>query len=252
MVNHKKLEATLLAIYEDVEEKSTAQFLILPPVMSYEGGKKTWFLWNEFTYTSLVKSLIAYINRFKRTNIALYDWVELREEAERLISHTYIPYYIGHEEGLEDLSCWKDPEEKGAEHTYLFFDSTRGWYTKGYQGEFSNHLFKQYSEDELRKNIITVEDGKVFFKNSSEPLDGNGKYVVKENGCVYWKSSAMGRFNHTSLTKGRRVLAAGWMKFKDNSLACINANTGHYKTSSKQFQYLLDYFKKRGLEAKKC
>lgn len=90
---------------------------------------------------------------------------------------------------------------------------------------------------------------------SSEKRDGSGKeqhilkdqtyiYVLDHQGRLYLQIKNRGKTNHTSLSNGHAVLAAGSLKVKDGKVIAVDTFSGHYKPTEVQLMTFLNFLKK--------
>lgn len=69
-------------------------------------------------------------------------------------------------------------------------------------------------------------------------------YVLDYKGQLYLQIKNRGKTNHTSLSRGHAVLAAGSLKVKDGKIISIDTFSGHYKPTKTQLITLLEFLKK--------
>lgn len=226
---------------KELFNNSRIDWLILPPLGTNERDKNL-HIQNIKTYDYLVHFVQKFLEEFKESKIALADWVEIVPIVEQLMNFIYQPYYIGREEGLAEVSCWTSSQD--ALKNYQFLDFKTRW-SSDYQTDFRNGSL---SEENARDTIVDLNEGVFqFMTHPNNKPDGYGKYVFKENGCIYWKSITP-FFNHTLLSKGRRILTGGWMLFDKGKLLCFDRGSGHYRTTKESFNYIIDYFKSKKLK----
>ncbi len=186
----------------------------------------------------------------KQPRFIFHSWIELRYWPSKLISFLYTPNYIGAEEGLPEMSCWGNKEHAPENFNYLHFDVDEIW-GADYQDEFSNsknRIPSLMSEEEARKLVIQIKDG-VFVDAKGIKVQGYGKFVLKPNGCLAWREYINeNSHHHTIFNKGKRILAGGWMAFKDGALLCVNRATGHYRSDKVHLDYLISYLESFGIQ----
>lgn len=240
----------LIKAFESASVKGI-EVLILPPIMTIEDNK-IYKDWNESAYSILVKALVEHIGSSPtKTQFLLYRWVELRRPVETLISKIYWPYFVGAEEGLPDLNCWL-PEEKEQDLHFLHFEAER--WLRNEPREFDRYTLSLMSEEKARNFVIIPDHDLLVHRRDRKPVTGYGKYVLKSNGCLYFRDmmeavQTEGQdYTHVSLNKGKKILAGGWMLLKDGEVKCVNRITGHYRADLDHFSYFLSYLEKRNIK----
>lgn len=107
------------------------------------------------------------------------------------------------------------------------------------------------SEAELPKFRVTIENNGLLV--GGEPLgSGIWIYVIDESDQMYItekKITPQGRLQHSSLSAGKPVFAAGFIEFTTTStLFILDNHSGHYRTSGTSIDYVLEWFRKKGLK----
>lgn len=72
-------------------------------------------------------------------------------------------------------------------------------------------------------------------------------YILDSQGSLYLQIKERGKTNHTSLSNGHAVLAAGSLKVKNGKIIAIDTFSGHYKPTKVQLITLLEFLKKSGV-----
>lgn len=224
---------------EEIKQVILPPILKTPPLLEYQSLQ-------DLIYKNLVLSIITFIaNNPNKLKFVLYDWIELNQYANQLIYSIHATdYYIGVEEQLDKLNCWRNYRESIFNLNYLDFDSltfSENYYA--YWHEWEN--FDHYSEKHAREHIVNFKNHSAYFQGKL--AEGYGKFVLKENGCVYWRQFGenIPYITHAFLTKGKRILAGGWIQFHQGKITCLNRSTGHYRTDEEHLQYFIGYLKNR-------
>lgn len=158
--------------------------------------------------------------------------------------------YIGYEEGLEKISCWPkgiNPDDYCQSLQFVKYKSPE----KNYYPLENKKMYM--NEKESRKYIIKKVEGKWYSNNSI--LNGtSGKYVMKQNGCIYYKALAPREdihFKHTYLSGGEPVVSAGVLDFDDNgNIDCSKNHSGHYHPSVNHIEIVADWFRAHNVDCK--
>lgn len=73
-------------------------------------------------------------------------------------------------------------------------------------------------------------------------------YVQDHQGRFYLHIKKRGLINHTSLSNGKAVLAAGGLKVKDGKIIEVDTFSGHYKPTVEQLKTFLKFLEKSGVD----
>lgn len=83
-----------------------------------------------------------------------------------------------------------------------------------------------------------------FSPNPHLLKDQTYMYVFDHQENLYLQIKDRGKTNHTSMSNGHAVLAAGSLKIKNGKIVSIDPFSGHYKTTKIQVINFLEYLKK--------
>lgn len=101
---------------------------------------------------------------------------------------------------------------------------------------------KQIYSDFLQTDQLTNTNTSTI---KNQPLrDGTFMYVLDHLGHLYVQIKNRGKTNHTSLSNGKAVLAAGSLQVKDGKIIAIDTFSGHYKPTELHLANFLTYLKK--------
>lgn len=152
---------------------------------------------------------------------------------------------------------------------------------RGYFMQDCQDIVEYYTAQELATTKATIQDGKIVvpavlsdwlskFTPKSQPKESYRQfletnpasmqdaafkpansekimYVLTTDGTLHLQEKQRGKANHTSLSGGQAVLAAGHMTVVDGKILSIDTSSGHYKPSIRQVITLLETLAKRGV-----
>lgn len=75
----------------------------------------------------------------------------------------------------------------------------------------------------------------------------NFMYVLRTDGSLVIQIKQRGKANHTSLSGGQAVLAAGHIHIVDGKITAIDTSSGHYRPSLTQIMSMLEVLQKSGV-----
>lgn len=108
-----------------------------------------------------------------------------------------------------------------------------------------NAEVEEYYSDFCRDFKISVEED----EHSKYQLeDGNYMYLTDRAGRTYFQIKNRGRTNHTSLSKGEAVLAAGNLKVVNGKIVEVDVFSGHYKPMKHHLVNFLDSLQQKGVD----
>ncbi len=225
--------------------KEGPQNIVIGPLSTNEGVYS--FEQNEMMYMYLVRALLRFVGETDGPYPILmpYNWVQIRAAVDRLISVVFTNYYEGVEEGLPPVNCFTPNEN--FQLPYLHFDREM-LFGSTYRYEFSGKTTKILSEKEARKYIVTVQSDGKFYDVDMNLLEETGKYVFKSNGCIYWKKEEPQYISHVGLTRGKKILSGGWMKFVHGKITCVSRATGHYRANEENVDIVVKYLQRRSID----
>ncbi|KAL8168165.1 hypothetical protein V2J09_009664 [Rumex salicifolius] len=97
-----------------------------------------------------------------------------------------------------------------------------------------------------------VEDGKIVYKMTEEPLHTGSKskwiFVMSASEKLYIGEKKKGKFHHSSFLAGGTTLAAGRLTSEFGVLKSISAYSGHYRPTDDKLDSLMTYLKNHGVK----
>ncbi len=200
---------------------------------------------NEDCIQGVFQSLIEIYSQFKvpQTTVLL-NWV--RSEEYNSFASLLESRYVGYEEALSDINCW--PTNYKRKPVYLRFKKEEYW---------TEDPKSYLSEEDARQYIVTIKDQSFFDAQGQLIKSICGKMVLKKNGCLYLKKfNNLGekslRWSHSALTRGKRILSAGYFVIKNGKLICMTDGSGHYKTRPQHYGQVKDLLKAYDIEVPEC
>lgn len=101
-----------------------------------------------------------------------------------------------------------------------------------------------YLTEVQRQNFKLIFHNTLAYSKEGNLLNGKYLYVLLLEddvlNCYITNSSVLK--NHSYLSAGRPVMAAGILNFSDGNLTCVSNESGHYKPTMSEIRHALGYF----------
>lgn len=165
-----------------------------------------------------------YLNQILIPHYSPAEFADFKEKC------SIVEYYTPKE--LETLAVHFDQEG----HVYTRTPHLNAW--------TANQEMKpqDYYSDFSRQFVL--EEDKDLLQIEYPVRDGSLMYVLDHKGQLYLQMKNRGKINHTSLSNGQAVLAAGGLKIAKGKIIEIDTFSGHYRSTEKQLVNLLVYLEK--------
>ncbi|OWM73396.1 hypothetical protein CDL15_Pgr026495 [Punica granatum] len=102
---------------------------------------------------------------------------------------------------------------------------------------------------------VSLEGGKLFYKQSGEPLHTMGEagdvkwiFVLGTSKTMYVGRKKKGSFQHSSFLAGGAALAAGRLVVKDGILKAAWPHSGHYRPTAENFRDFLSFLQENDVD----
>lgn len=95
------------------------------------------------------------------------------------------------------------------------------------------------------RDSFELENGIESFQSLK---DQTYMYILDHRGHLYLHIKDRGKINHTSLSNGHAVLAAGNLKLEGGKIIAVDTFSGHYKPTDAQLATFLKFLQMRNLD----
>ncbi|XP_038701546.1 IQ domain-containing protein IQM6-like [Tripterygium wilfordii] len=181
----------------------------------------------------------------KARKLALQHWLEAIDPRHRY-GHNLQFYYAKwlHCESKQPFFYWLDIGD-GKE-----VNSERCPRSKLHQ-----QCIKYLGSSERQAYEVTVENGRLVYKQSEKPLDTTGGpidakwiFVLSTSKTLYVGQKCKGKFQHSSFLAGGATLSAGRLVVQDGILKAVWPHSGHYLPTEENFEEFVSYLKEHNVD----
>lgn len=102
---------------------------------------------------------------------------------------------------------------------------------------------------------VVVEDGKLLYQNTMQPLDtieepkgAKWIFVLSTSGTLYVGKKKKGTFQHSSFLAGGATVAAGRIVVENGVLKAVWPHSGHYCPTPENFQDFLSFLRENNVD----
>ncbi|XP_059646453.1 IQ domain-containing protein IQM6-like [Cornus florida] len=181
----------------------------------------------------------------KARKLALQHWLEAIDPRHRY-GHNLQFYYVKwlNCESKQPFFYWLDIGE-GKE---VSFD-------KCPRSKLQQQCIKYLGPTERKAYEVAVDDGKFFYKQTSElldtrkgPKDAKWIFVLSTSKTLYVGQKAKGTFQHSSFLAGGATLSAGRLVVEDGILKAVWPHSGHYLPTEENFKEFMLFLKEHNVD----
>ncbi|HHT0591694.1 TPA: hypothetical protein ACTXXA_000647 [Legionella anisa] len=102
-------------------------------------------------------------------------------------------------------------------------------------------LYNYFSDEQQQAARIKVDDNGLFYNVKNERLSGLFLYVsLPDEQIIFVEDN--GKFFHSALANGKKVLAAGKLELQEGMLIKVSNESGHYMPTDEEMRYMLSQF----------
>ncbi|KAM7523146.1 hypothetical protein LguiA_013048 [Lonicera macranthoides] len=182
----------------------------------------------------------------KGQKLALQHWLEAIDPRHRY-GHNLHFYYAKwlHSQSKEPFFYWLDIGE-GREVNLL---------EKCPRSKLQQQCIKYLGPMERKLYEVVVEDGKLLYQNTMQPLDTIEEpkgtkwiFVLSTSGTLYVGKKKKGTFQHSSFLAGGATVAAGRIVVENGVLKAVWPHSGHYRPTPENFQDFLSFLRENNVD----
>ncbi|PKI71505.1 hypothetical protein CRG98_008022 [Punica granatum] len=182
----------------------------------------------------------------KAQKLALQHWLEAIDPRHRY-GHNLHFYYVKwlHSQSREPFFYWLDVGE-GKEANLV---------DKCSRLKLQQQCIKYLGPVERKAYEVSLEGGKLFYKQSGEPLHTMGEagdvkwiFVLGTSKTMYVGRKKKGSFQHSSFLAGGAALAAGRLVVEDGILKAAWPHSGHYRPTAENFRDFLSFLQENDVD----
>ncbi|KAL3689999.1 hypothetical protein R1sor_016308 [Riccia sorocarpa] len=115
-----------------------------------------------------------------------------------------------------------------------------------------NERIRYLSPAEREQYEVIVEDGKLVYKLSREPVNSTKGdrwiFVMSTDGVLYIGKKERGNLQHSSFLAGAAITSAGRLRVSDGIIKRIEAHSGHYRPTLENFKQVISLLESRGAD----
>ncbi|CAA2954798.1 Hypothetical predicted protein [Olea europaea subsp. europaea] len=182
----------------------------------------------------------------KAQKLALQHWLEAIDPRHRY-GHNLHFYYIR----------WLNSQSK--EPFFYWLDIGEGKEVnlgeKCPRSKLQQQCIKYLGPMERKAYEVSVEHGKLIYKQTGEPLDTTRElkgvkciFVLSTSRTLYVGKKKKGEFQHSSFLAGGATLAAGRMVVENGSLKAVWPHSGHYRPTPENFEDFKSFLRENNVD----
>lgn len=181
----------------------------------------------------------------KAQKLALQHWLEAIDPRHRY-GHNLHFYYVKwlHCQSRQPFFYWLDIGE-GKEVNL----------EKCPRSKLQLQCIKYLGPMERKAYEVVIEDGKLFYKQSgepvhttSEPRDGKWIFVLSTSRVMYVGKKKKGSFQHSSFLAGGAAAAAGRLVVEHGVLKAVWPHSGHYRPTKENFEDFISFLQENDMD----
>ncbi|KAI6685599.1 hypothetical protein NL676_031512 [Syzygium grande] len=181
----------------------------------------------------------------KAQKLALQHWLEAIDPRHRY-GHNLHFYYVKwlHSQSREPFFYWLDIGE-GKEVNL----------EKCPRPKLQLQCIKYLGPMERKAYEVVIEDGKLFYKQSGEPIhttgeprDGKWIFVLSTSRVMYVGKKKKGFFQHSSFLAGGAAAAAGRLVVEHGVLKAVWPHSGHYRPTKENFEDFTSFLQENDVD----
>ncbi|KAF8041112.1 hypothetical protein BT93_B3129 [Corymbia citriodora subsp. variegata] len=181
----------------------------------------------------------------KAQKLALQHWLEAIDPRHRY-GHNLQFYYAKwlHSQSREPFFYWLDIGE-GKEVNL----------EKCPRPKLQQQCIKYLGPMERKAYEVVIEDGKLFYKQSGEPIhtageprDGKWIFVLSTSRVMYVGKKKKGSFQHSSFLAGGAAAAAGRLVVQHGILKAVWPHSGHYRPTKENFEDFISFLQENDVD----
>ncbi|XP_030547599.1 IQ domain-containing protein IQM2-like [Rhodamnia argentea] len=181
----------------------------------------------------------------KAQKLALQHWLEAIDPRHRYGHNLH--FYYGkwlHSQSREPFFYWLDIGE-GKEVNL----------EKCPRPKLQQQCIKYLGPMERKAYEVVIEDGKLFYKQSGEPIhtagepkDGKWIFVLSTSRVMYVGKKKKGSFQHSSFLAGGAAAAAGRLVVEHGVLKAVWPHSGHYRPTKENFEDFVSFLQENDVD----
>ncbi|XP_052173466.1 IQ domain-containing protein IQM6 [Diospyros lotus] len=228
--------------------------------------------WKVLDYAQLKRSSISFFD-IEKPETAVSRWSRARTRAAKVgkgLSKDERALKLALQHWLEAI----DPRHRYGHNLQFYYaewlhcDSRQPffyWLDIG-EGKEANHercprsklrqqCIKYLGPTERKAYEVTLEDGKLFYKQTGKLLDTRGGpedtkwiFVLSTSKTLYVGQKCKGKFQHSSFLAGGATLSAGRLMVEDGILKAVWPHSGHYLPTMENFEEFMLFLKEHNVD----
>ncbi|KAI4348825.1 hypothetical protein L6164_009500 [Bauhinia variegata] len=178
----------------------------------------------------------------KARKLALQHWLEAIDPRHRY-GHNLQFYYVKwlHCDSHQPFFYWLDiGEGKEASHE------------RCPRSRLQQQCIKYLGPAERRAHEVTIENGRLFYKQSGNPVQTTGDakfiFVLSTSKTLYVGQKNKGTFQHSSFLAGGATLSAGRLVAEDGVLKAVWPHSGHYLPTEENFLEFMSFLMEHNVD----